>query len=80
MDLVLHIALFRGMAATVVIRAKEGFYQDRYPTNLFLLLAIEIFERLHQQIDNFLHHCVNMAWVAKGSRSLPLLILHAFHK
>lgn len=80
MDLVLHIALFRGMARMVVIQAKERLYQDQYPTNLFLLLAIEIFGCLHQQIDNFLYHCVNMAWVAKASRSLPLLILHAFYR
>jgi hypothetical protein len=31
----------------------------------------------HQQA---IHHCANMAWVAKGSRGLPLSILHAFSR
>jgi hypothetical protein len=30
--------------------------------------------------SSIVHHCVNMAWVAKGSRGLPLLILHAFYR
>jgi hypothetical protein len=64
----------------VVIQAKEGLYQDRCLVNLFFLLVIEIFKCLHQQIDNFLHHCVNMAWVAKGFKSFLLLILHAFYR
>jgi hypothetical protein len=30
--------------------------------------------------SSIVHHCVNMAWVAKGSGGLPLLILHAFYR
>jgi len=59
---------------------KGRTYQDKYPTNLFFPLAIEVFECLHQQVDNFLHCCANMAWVAKGLRGLSLSILHAFSR
>jgi len=32
----------------------------------------------HQQVDNFFHHCANVAWITKGSRG-PLPVLPAFY-
>jgi len=47
-----------GVVATVVAQANEGLYQDRYSIVVFPL-AIEAFGCLHQQVDNFFHHCIN---------------------
>jgi hypothetical protein len=35
---------------------------------------------LHQQFDNFLHKCVNMAWTTKGPESPPLPMLCSFYR
>lgn len=35
---------------------------------------------LHQQVDNFVHQCGNMAWLAKGFGGPPLTILHVFYR
>jgi hypothetical protein len=50
-DLASRIVLSHGIVVTVVAQAKDGFYRDRFPTNMFLLLAIEVFECLHQQMN-----------------------------
>jgi hypothetical protein len=50
------------------------------PRRWFIPLAIKIFACLHQQANNFLHQCVNMAWSTKGFGGPYLLILHSFYK
>ncbi len=46
---------------------------------MFLPLAIEVFECLHQQMYEFLYQCANMAWGAKNIVGPPLSILHTFY-
>jgi hypothetical protein len=61
-------------------QTKDGFYRDQFLMDIFLPLAIEVFEFLHQQEDGFFHRCANMAWGAKGTRNFHLLVLHSFYK
>jgi hypothetical protein len=35
---------------------------------------------LHQQANGFFHWYANMAWSMKGSKGLPLLVLHSFYR
>jgi hypothetical protein len=56
----------------VVAQAKDYLYYDRFPMDMFLPFAIKVFGCLHQQVDEFLHQCANMAWGAKGIGGLPL--------
>jgi hypothetical protein len=64
----------------VAIQIKEGLYRNQYLAKKKFPLAIEVFGCLHQQVDNFLHHCANMAWVANVSKGPLLLILGAFYR
>ncbi len=59
-----------------MIATKVVSYHDQHLEDDLILLVIEIFACLHQH-DDFLHQCANMAWLAKGSGSLHLLILQA---
>jgi hypothetical protein len=59
-DLVSQVVPFRKVIMMMTTQAKEGLYHDWHSTNMFLPLAIEIFECIHQQANNFLHQCVNM--------------------
>jgi hypothetical protein len=38
-----------------VAHAKEGLYHDQYPMDAFFPLAMEVFECLHQQVDDVFH-------------------------
>jgi hypothetical protein len=40
---------------TLMAHAKEGLYHDHYPMDAFLPIVIEVFECLHQQVDDFFH-------------------------
>jgi hypothetical protein len=47
--------------------------------DMFLPFVIKVFGSLHQETDNFLHQCDNMAWIAKGTRGPPLSMLCSFY-
>jgi len=47
---------------------------------MFILLVIEDFKCLHQQVDEFFHQCANMVWGVKGTLGPPLLVLCTFYK
>jgi hypothetical protein len=69
-----------GFAMMVVVHAKDNFYNNRFPMNLFLLVVVEVFKCLHQWIDMFFHQCANMMWGVKGIRGPPLLVLCTFYR
>lgn len=46
--------------------------------DVFLCIAIKIFECLHLQPNNLFHQCANMLWSTKSFKNLPLSILHLF--
>jgi hypothetical protein len=71
---------FRGVAMTIVAHAKVVSYYDQRPEDDFVLLAIEIFRCLHQQVDNFLHRCANISWLVKDKKGPPLSILRSIYK
>ncbi len=52
-DLVSWGVLSRGVVATIMTQTKDGFYRDQFLMDIFLPLAIEVFEFLHQQEDGF---------------------------
>ncbi len=79
-DLVSWDVISHGVATIVVLQEKDGFYHDRFPTDMFILLTIKVFRCLHQQADGFLHQCANMAWGTKGIGGSPLSILHTFYR
>jgi hypothetical protein len=35
---------------------------------------------LHQLLDDFIHQCASMAWLAKGINGFLIIILHVFYK
>jgi hypothetical protein len=47
-DLVLCVALFRGVAMIITTKAKDSFYHNQFPADMFLLLAIKVLKFLHQ--------------------------------
>ncbi len=64
----------------VTIATKVVSYHDQHLEDVLILVVIELFECLHQHVDDFLHQCANMAWLAKGSRGLLLSILCSFYR
>ncbi len=78
--LVFRVVSSREMAMMVAIQAKKRLYHNQHPTNTFLPLAIEVFEWLYQQANNFFHQCASMVWLAKGLSGLPSVILCAFYR
>jgi len=46
-NLVSLAAFFHGVVVTLATHVKEGLYHNRYPTDLFFPLAIEVFRSLH---------------------------------
>jgi hypothetical protein len=76
--LILWVAFSCGVATTVIAQAKDGFYCDWFPMDMFLHLHVEVFKCLHQQANEFFHRCANIEWVAKGNGGLPFLVLCAF--
>ncbi len=60
LDLVLWVTLSYGVDVTIEAQTKQGFYCDWFPIDMFLSLAIEVFECLHQQANMFFHRCANM--------------------
>ncbi len=70
---------FSWVVMIVLTQVKEGHYCDHYPMYIIFPLTIEVFECFDQQFNNFLHQCVNMAWMTKGIRGLPLSMLCSFY-
>jgi len=79
-DLMSWVAFSCGVATTIAIEAKNGFYYDRFLSNMFLPSIIKILRCLHQQTNKYFHQCTNMVWGAKGIGRPLLLVLHAFYK
>jgi hypothetical protein len=79
-DLVFGIASSQKVAMTITAQAKVMSYRDRHFEDDFISLIIEIFGYLHQQVNDFLHQCANMAWLTKGSRGPLLLIICSFYR
>jgi len=52
---------FSWVVMTLVAQVKEGLYRDHYLVDMFLPFVIKVFGSLHQETDNFLHQCGNMA-------------------
>jgi hypothetical protein len=50
----------------ILTHAKVVSCCNRHPKNDFIPLVIEIFGCLHQHVNDFFHHCANMAWSTKG--------------
>jgi hypothetical protein len=46
-DLVLCVALFRGVVMIIATKAKDNFYHNWFPADMFLPLAIKVFKFLH---------------------------------
>ncbi len=63
-----------------MIANKVVSYCDQHLKDDLILLVIKIFGCLHQHVDDFLHQCANMAWLAKGFGGLPLSILCSFYR
>jgi len=64
----------------VTVQAKEGLYHDWHLTCAFLPFAIELFGCLHHQVDDFLHQCINIVWLANSIGGFPLAVLGALYK
>jgi hypothetical protein len=79
-NFILRVASSRGMITMIATQAKVVSYCNRHLEDNFILLVIEMFECLHQHVDDFLHQCANMAWLAKGFRDPALSIIHSFYK
>jgi hypothetical protein len=79
-NLLSQAIFFCGAATSLVAQMKEGFYYDHYQVNVFLPLAIEVLGCFHQKVDNFLHWCANMVWIAKSTKGPPLSVLCSFYK
>jgi hypothetical protein len=47
---------------------------------VFLPFTIEIFDCLHQQVNNYFHQSSDMKWSTKCSNGPSLAFLHAFYK
>ncbi len=72
----------------ILTHAKVVSCCNRHPKNDFIPLVIEIFGCLHQHVNDFFHHCANMAWstttilhwaiVAIGEASSKLGVLPSF--
>jgi len=46
-DLIFQITFSRVMISTMLAQKKEGFYHDRYSTNMFFCFVIEVFGCFH---------------------------------
>jgi membrane-associated PAP2 superfamily phosphatase len=79
-DLISPMVFSHGVVMTMATQVKEGFYCDCYLMDMFFALVIKVFRSLHQLFDNIFHQCANMAWIAKGIRSLLLLVLCSFYR
>lgn len=64
----------------MMTQANEGSSHDQHPCYVFLPFAIEVFNCLHQQVNNFFHQSGDMEWSTKCSSDPPLATLHAFYK
>ncbi len=54
-NLVFYVVSSHEVIAMVVAQANEKLYHDWHFINAFLLLAIKIFDCLHQQVKDFFH-------------------------
>jgi hypothetical protein len=64
-DLIFWSCTTKGFAASNAAQAKKKSYRDWHPIDQMLILAIEVFECLHKQIDVFLHNYANVIWSLK---------------
>jgi hypothetical protein len=78
--LVFRIVSSCEVVTMVVVQAKESFYHDRHPTNMFLLLANRGFWVLTPTSGQFFHQCASMVQLAKGIGDPPLAVLCAFYR
>ncbi len=46
-DMVSQVAYFWGVVTIIAALTKDGLYHDRFPMDMFLRLAVEVFECLH---------------------------------
>ncbi len=64
----------------MTVQAKEGLYHDWQLTCAFLPFATEVFGCLQHQVDDFLHRCINIVWLANSIGGFPLAVLGALYK
>jgi hypothetical protein len=60
-NLVFQIVSSQKVATTITSQAKVVSYRNQHLENDFIFLIVEIFGYLHQQVNDFLHQCANMA-------------------
>ncbi len=46
-NMVSRVACFWGVVTIIAALTKDGLYHDRFPMDMFLRLAVEVFECLH---------------------------------
>jgi hypothetical protein len=76
----LQVVSFQEMTIMIVAQAKVVSYCNQHFEDHFVLLIIEIFRCLHEQVNDFFHQCANMAWLAKGFKDPPISILRSFYR
>jgi len=74
------VASFCGVVTIVTTQANDALYHGQHLMYVFFPFAIEIFDCLHQQVNNFFHQSNEMEWSTKCSSDPLLTILHAFDK
>jgi hypothetical protein len=79
-DLILWIDSSWGVVVMIVVQEKVVSYHDQHLEDDFIFLIVKIFECLHQQANDFLHWCANMAWSMKGFGGPLLSILCSFYR
>jgi hypothetical protein len=47
---------------------------------MFFPSIMKVFECFHYKVKDIFHYCVSMAWLIKGTKWLPLLVLHIFYR
>jgi hypothetical protein len=72
--------LFQGMTIMIIVQAKVVPYHNQHFENHFVLLIVEIFKCIYEQVNDFFHQCANIAWLAKGFKDPPLSILCSFYR
>ncbi len=72
-------ASFWGVAATIAIQTRL-WHRNWHHEDDFIALAVKISGCLHQQTNDLLHWCANMAWSMKGFRGPPISIICSFYK
>ncbi len=79
-NLISWVVFSQRMVVIIVAKAKVVSYCDQHLEGAFMPFVVEILRCLHQQRNDFLHQCANMAWSTKGFGGPPLSIIHSFCK